>query len=375
MLLFSSLVPFCFSILLAVLIIPRILLVSRKKHLYDLPDSRKVHQTPVPRLGGISFFPAILISVMLTTALRYKMGLPVDGLAQNDLFVKFAILIVGTTLLFLVGVTDDLISVAYRSKFGIQLFCAALLPIFGLWIDDLNGLFGIHEIPAWLGMPLTVFVVVYITNAVNLIDGVDGLASGLCCIALLALGAICLLNRQYIFVTLAAATLGIVIPFWIYNVFGNAKRGRKLFMGDTGSLTLGYLLSFLVIYLAREGGHTYPQGMLMICFSTLVIPLFDVVRVVLVRCIQQKNPFLPDKNHIHHKLLRTGLRVRWVMIVLLLVSIVFICLNVAGVYAGADLTLLFFATILLWVAFHLTLSFFTRRHRLRGGKVSDRLYD
>ena len=105
-------------------------------------------------------------------------------------------------------------------------------------------------LPSWVGIPLTVLIVVYITNAINLIDGIDGLASGLSCIALTVLAAICISNGSYFYALLALATLGILIPFWFYNVFGNAQRGHKLFMGDTGSLTIGYILSFLVIQLS-----------------------------------------------------------------------------------------------------------------------------
>ena len=111
---------------------------------------------------------------------------------------------------------------------------------------------------------------------------------------------------------LALATLGILIPFWFYNVFGNAQRGHKLFMGDTGSLTIGYILSFLVIQLSvvHSDGEVRTNPYMVIAFSTLLVPLLDVFRVVLHRLRKGRNPFLPDKNHIHHKLLRTGMRVR-----------------------------------------------------------------
>ncbi len=111
-------------------------------------------------------------------------------------------------------------------------------------------------LPSWVGIPLTVLIVVYITNAINLIDGIDGLASGLSCIALTVLAAICISNGSYFYALLALATLGILIPFWFYNVFGNAQRGHKLFMGDTGSLTIGYILSFLLKH-GKEEHYLY----------------------------------------------------------------------------------------------------------------------
>ena len=175
---------FLLSILLATVIIPRILFISYKKRLFDVPDSRKVHKTPIPRLGGLSFLPVILIALCSVTGIRYYTYHPVDMLWASDLFIQYLFLIVGLTLLYLVGVADDLVGVGYRYKFVIQILAALLFPLSGLWINDLGGLLGLHEIPAYIGMPLTVFLTVYITNAINLIDGIDGLASGLSCIAL-----------------------------------------------------------------------------------------------------------------------------------------------------------------------------------------------
>ena len=196
----------------------------------------------------------------------------------------------------------------------------------------------------------------YITNAINLIDGIDGLASGLCCISLAMLAWMHIRVGQYVYAFLALATLGILIPFWIYNVFGNAQKGHKLFMGDAGSLTLGYILSFLVIYLSfvrlDADAHTNPS--LVIALTTLIVPLFDVVRVVIHRLRTGKSPFLPDKNHFHHKLLRTGMRVRWVMVTILAVALFFIVLNLL-LLPHCGVTLILGIDVGLWVAFHLYL--------------------
>ena len=237
---------FLLSILLATVIIPRILFISYKKRLFDVPDSRKVHKTPIPRLGGLSFLPVILIALCSVTGIRYYTNHPVDMLWASDLFIQYLFLIVGLTLLYLIGVADDLVGVGYRYKFVIQILAALLFPLSGLWINDLGGLLGLHEIPAYIGMPLTVFLTVYITNAINLIDGIDGLASGLSCIALGLLIIVCAIVGQWTHAFLAAATLGVVITFYYHNVF--SVSGRKLFMGDAGSLTLGYILSFLVLH-------------------------------------------------------------------------------------------------------------------------------
>lgn len=357
---------FLFAVSLGMVIIPRILVISHKKRLYDVPDARKVHTMPVPRLGGLSFFPVILMSMFLVIGFRlYFWDVNVSGLSFNMLY-EYLFLFVGMTLLYLVGVCDDLVGVGYRYKFAVQIAAAFLLVLSGNWFDSFGGLFGIYSVPVWVGVPFTVFIVVYITNAINLIDGIDGLASGLCCIALSVLSVIFFLRGQCVYALLAICTLGILMPFWCYNVFGNANRGHKLFMGDAGSLTLGYVISFLIIHMSvtNEVSPTLSNPYMVIAFSTVLVPLLDVIRVVLHRLREHKNPFLPDKNHFHHKLLRTGMRVRMVMVCIIAISAFFILLN-SSLAWRVDITYLFFLNLFCWSILHVGLNGLIRRNRER----------
>lgn len=357
---------FLFAVSLGMVIIPRILVISHKKRLYDVPDARKVHTMPVPRLGGLSFFPVILMSMFLVIGFRlYFWDVNVSGLSFNMLY-EYLFLFVGMTLLYLVGVCDDLVGVGYRYKFAVQIAAAFLLVLSGNWFDSFGGLFGIYSVPVWVGVPFTMFIVVYITNAINLIDGIDGLASGLCCIALSVLSVIFFLRGQYVYALLAICTLGILMPFWCYNVFGNANRGHKLFMGDAGSLTLGYVISFLIIHMSvtNEVSPTLSNPYMVIAFSTVLVPLLDVIRVVLHRLREHKNPFLPDKNHFHHKLLRTGMRVRMVMVCIIAISAFFILLN-SSLAWRVDITYLFFLNLFCWSILHVGLNGLIRRNRER----------
>ena len=363
---------FLFAVSLGMVIIPRILVISHKKRLYDVPDARKVHTMPVPRLGGLSFFPVILMSMFLVIGFRlYFWDVNVSGLSFNMLY-EYLFLFVGMTLLYLVGVCDALVGVGYRYKFAVQIAAAFLLVLSGNWFDSFGGLFGIYSVPVWLGVPFTVFIVVYITNAINLIDGIDGLASGLCCIALSVLSVIFFLRGQYVYALLAICTLGILMPFWCYNVFGNANRGHKLFMGDAGSLTLGYVISFLIIHMSvtNEVSPTLSNPYMVIAFSTVLVPLLDVIRVVLHRLREHKNPFLPDKNHFHHKLLRTGMRVRMVMVCIIAISAFFILLN-SSLAWRVDITYLFFLNLFCWSILHVGLNGLIKRNRER--KESEQL--
>ena len=201
-------------------------------------------------------------------------------------------------------------------------------------------------------------MVVYVTNAINLIDGLDGLAAGITSVALATLGVAAFTQGQHLFLVLAFGMLGILLPFWIYNVFGNVKKGHKIFMGDTGSLTLGYLVSFLLIYLVGDAEMTFPKEMLVIGLSTMLLPMFDIVRVVIVRLQNHHNPFLPDKNHIHHKLLRTGLGSRWAMVVLILMSLAIVLATVMGVRMGVGSMWIFFIDLAVWLIFDYTVNIF-----------------
>ena len=356
---------FLLSALLGLVVIPNILLISYKKRLFDQPDPRKVHSTPVPRLGGVSFFPVILITICFLTGLRYYAGFPLENLPAEHTLCVFLFLAVGCMMLYLVGVADDLVGVGYRYKFVVQILASLLLVLSGEWLNSLGGLFGIHSLPAVVGIPLSVLVIVYVTNAINLIDGIDGLASGLSCIALAALGLLHVLEGEVIYAMVAFATLGVLVPFFYYNVFGQVARGRKIFMGDTGSLTMGMILVTLAIRLSvydpvKEA--MFPSSAIL-AFSFLIVPLFDVVRVVIHRVRTGHHPFLPDKNHIHHKFIALGYSHRKAMLIILAISLGFSLLNMVGIHYVA-ITPLLGIDILLWTIMHFWITARINRRRV-----------
>lgn len=355
------------AIILGIILIPNILIISYKKKLFDEPDARKVHKHPIPRLGGLSFFPAILIALFLNIGLRYALGHPLEGEDIEQIWNEFLFLFSGLTMLYLVGEADDLIGVGYKYKFLIQTIAASLLVISGNWLNSLGGFFGIYEIPLWAGVPVTIFIVVFITNAINLIDGIDGLASGLCCIALIILAGMLVLGQEFIYATVALVTLGIVMVFWFYNVFGNERKGHKLFMGDTGSLTLGYILSYLVIHLSlNTSEHPGEAKNMIIAFSTLLVPMLDVIRVSLHRIRKGRSPFLPDKNHFHHKLIRAGMKIKFVLITIIITDLFFIAMN-SLLADRINLTVILIIDVILWTGLQLIINHFIKK---QGGGPS-----
>ncbi|MDE5596161.1 MAG: undecaprenyl/decaprenyl-phosphate alpha-N-acetylglucosaminyl 1-phosphate transferase, partial [Muribaculaceae bacterium] len=260
-------------------------------------------------------------------------------------------------LLYLVGIADDLIGVRYRAKFIAQILCAIMLLSGGLWINDLHGALGIHHLSTWIGYPFTVLLVVFIINAINLIDGIDGLASGLSGVACFVYGITFYMTSQYLYAMLAFATLGVLMPFFYYNVFGDPSRRKKIFMGDTGSLTIGIILSILSIRMAMYPldeciWHANP---LILGFAPLFVPCCDVVRVYLHRVRNGKNPFLPDKNHIHHKLLAIGMPQRLAMISILVSTFVIIVSNIV-LSKYMNINLLIALDVAIWILGNIWLS-------------------
>lgn len=345
---------FVISVFVARLIIPRILIISLRKKLFDIPDARKIHKRAIPRLGGVSFFPTILFSCCLVLAFRSLTGYNISDLQVSYVLPECLFLICGMTLLYLTGIADDLIGVRYRQKFVVQILCACFLPISGLWINDLYGLFGVHVISAWVGIPFTVLTIVFITNAVNLIDGIDGLASGLSSVALLVFGVLFIEKGLWMYSIIAFSTFGVLVPFFYYNVFGSVERARKIFMGDTGSLTLGYILSFLAVKYSQNNlvVTSYTEGAFVKAFSTLIVPSFDVIRVVMLRIRNGKSPFEADKNHIHHKFLAMGFTPRKALITILLISCSFSAINIFFM-PWVNNTVMLIGDITIWIGLNL----------------------
>lgn len=350
---------FVIAMTIGIYTIPRIVRLSHELHLYDLPDSRKVHTIPVPRLGGVAFLPTVIISIAIVVAVASRFGITFGALSEAGAPQHFVAYLAGAMMLYCLGIYDDVHGVGYKLKFTIQIFAAFLLCISGLWIASLDHIFYIDRIPYWIGMPLTVVFVVYITNAINLIDGIDGLASGLSAISLFVAILLCMMSGDIIWAMLAIAYLGVVLTFFCFNVYGGKN---KVFMGDAGSLTLGYTLSFIVLHFwqAHPVWNPYLHNIGIIILSTLIIPMLDVVRVMMSRIRDGRNPFLPDKNHIHHKLMRTGLSGRMTMLTILLISALFIVANYL-VASFLSQTLMVILDIFFFILMHLIINFFIRK--------------
>lgn len=319
-------IAFLFSTVCGFVFIPLILNFCKEKNLYDIPNSRKLHKNAIPRLGGISFLPSMLIAMVLSIAVANNQG---QGGNQVTFSLWSLYFFISLLLIYGVGIIDDMIGLSAKSKFVVQIVASSLLPFSGLYLNNFYGFMGIDEIPCLIGAPLTVFVIVFISNAINLIDGIDGLAAGL---SLIGLGGFlfCFMREGILaYALLIAGLMGVLIPFLYFNMLGSPDRNRKIFMGDSGSLTLGFILGFLVVKYSMDNPNVkvWHDDCLLLSYTFVIVPVFDVVRVSLLRICHRRPIFEADKNHLHHKMLRMGLTQHQVLVCILLLALGFIVFN------------------------------------------------
>jgi UDP-N-acetylmuramyl pentapeptide phosphotransferase/UDP-N-acetylglucosamine-1-phosphate transferase len=277
------------AFLITYLVIPKIIFFTKKLRLFDSAGDRASHKGNTPIFGGIAIFAGIISSLLFWADI------------ENIQFILVSILIV-----FFVGVIDDLLMLsAFKKLFG-QIIATLILIFLGdFQIDSMHGVLGVYDLPVWIGTLFTIFVVIVITNGFNLIDGIDGLAGGIGVISSFSFGVIALLMNQSDMAIIAFTLMGALLGFLRYNFFP-----AKIFMGDTGSLVVGVILSILSINIIRHGLVTetikFPNKGPLLAIAILAIPLFDSLKVFVVRIMKGRHPFLPGKEHIHHALLSLG---------------------------------------------------------------------
>lgn len=343
------------SALCGFIILPIIMNFCKERGLYDIPNSRKIHKNAIPRLGGISFLPSMTLATIILFVVHHQFFTS----HQISISLWSVCFFLSLAIIYGVGLVDDLIGLGAKVKFSAQIIAALIMPFSGLYINDLYGFCGFHEIPFWVGALLTVFVIVFISNAINLIDGIDGLSAGLSLIALSGFLLSFLRDPSMVaYCILIAGLIGVLIPFMYFNIFGKAENNRKIFMGDSGSLSLGFILGFLFVKHTMDNPLAFterPDSAMMLSCSLLLVPVLDVVRVSLVRLRHHVPMFQADKNHIHHKLMRAGLNQHQALVVILSLALFFIALNAVVWLLLKDLTVVVVVDVALWLLFHYVL--------------------
>lgn len=327
---------------LALLLTPLCIRVVRYIRIFDYPDERKIHKRPVALLGGL----AVYLAFFLTVAFFFFWN---PSLATELTWERFLGLYLGCSIVLILGVFDDLFGSGAQLKFIVQGIAAAVLFYFGFRIEFItNPLGGVLEFDIFTSFLLTIFWVAAITNAVNLLDGLDGLAAGVAAIAATTLFLVALSRGDLISSYITLALIGALLGFLPYNFFP-----AKIFLGDTGSLLIGFILAALGMLSFNKALTALA---LIIPIAALGIPVYDTVMAIIRRSQRGANIFKADKEHIHHTLLQAGLSQRQAMLLLCIISayfgvLAYLCILVPNEYA----VLIFLVFVIsVWLAVRLT---------------------
>ena len=306
------LVAFITSLIAVIWIHPIIVKIALDKNIVDNPNKRKLQSHPIPVLGGVAVFFGIIIGLAFTSKQSESLSLmPI---------------IAAMLIMLYTGVIDDIINLSARKRLLMEIGVIALLIFTNdLTIDNFHGLWGLHEIPRGVAIPLTIFAAVGIINSINLIDGVNGLSSGYCILASAVFGTFFYNTGNVPMVILATVSIGSLLPFFFHNVFGKSS---KMFIGDGGALVMGLIMSTFVISTLNTAStnseyFSDASGLIPFTLAVMVIPVIDTLRVMSTRMMRGISPFHPDKTHLHHLFISLGFsHAGTTMMILLLNAIV-----------------------------------------------------
>lgn len=339
------------SSLLTMSAIPRIIYISKKKKLFDAPDSdRKVHADVIPNLGGIAIFLGFSVIASI--------------LIKPEEFPKWNYIIAAILILFVTGVKDDLINVNPSKKFIAQIAASIIVVILADFrLENLYGFMGFYEMPYWLSVTISILGCTFISNAFNLIDGIDGLAGMIALICCFFLGLAFALNNNYSSAIISFSLMGAIIAFLRYNF-----QPASIFMGDSGSLVIGFVIAVLSIRLTDKVQqfnnsllfHS-SKGVMLVALAVLFIPVFDTFRVFISRLLKGKSPFAADKTHLHHYLLDLGLSHSKIVAILSIASLIIIsiALLIQDYPINISLSVIVLSTLSLF-----GILYFYRKHKL-----------
>ncbi len=297
--------------------IPPIINIAKEKNLYDEPGERHSHERRTPSLGGIAIFAGVIFAVILWT--------------PASVFSNLQFFLCSCLIVFLIGIKDDIFPLSPTKKLAGQILAVSVLVFFAnLRLTTMHGLFGIYQLPLVVSIALSVFTILVIINSFNLIDGINGLSGSIGILISIFLGSWFLLIGQPALAIIGFSLAGGLIGFLWYNI-----TPAKIFMGDSGSLLLGLICSFLIFRFIelhdQELYEQFPglafQSVPAVSIGILILPLFDTLRVFTMRILKGKSPLHPDRNHIHHLLIDCGFSHMQATGILVLVNIFFILVS------------------------------------------------
>ena len=285
----------------------KILKLAKEKGLVDNPDARKLQKFPIPVVGGLAVVFGVTFGVLMGGGMLFTLNEFFNG---NSLSLTNLISVVLAIFVMLyTGALDDIIGLAPKTRFVIEiLVILGLIFSTGTCIDSFHGLWGVQELSWWVGIPLTVVGGVGIINAINMVDGVNGLSSGLCITYCLLFGCLFLGVNDIPNAVLAFCMGAALLPFFIHNVFGDKSR---MFIGDAGTMVMGVMMTWFVMSITSSDNVCMALenrgSVVAMLLAFLCVPVADTLRVMTVRMIRGKSPFSPDKTHLHHAFVALGI--------------------------------------------------------------------
>lgn len=292
----------------AIVMNPLIIKLAYKKQLTDNPNHRKLQKKPIPVVGGMSVYLSFVVGLFFCNVFY-----PTD---------RLYVVVAAMSIMFFLGLLDDMLDLSFKLKFVVQFGVIFMLWTFGYRLDTFVGLFGVTHIPMGLSCLLSLFAGVGLINALNMIDGVDGLASGLGILTNTICGAYFITHHDPLFALLSLVFVGALVPFFVCNVFSHKY---KMFIGDSGSLimgTLAYVLTCRIIHTPHmDWNDQYCVAMM---FAIYALPVFDTLRVMSVRLMHGNSPFKPDRTHLHHMFVDLGYPHVMITSILLLIDLIVI---------------------------------------------------
>lgn len=314
----STIFIILFSYIITTILIPKLKIFGIKNNILDNPNERKIHQQSISNLGGIGIYLSSFLSISLSYIVVCKFFN--ISFERNDVFL----FLLGPFILTLLGFLDDLINIKYTIRLIIQFFISALIYIFILKVNfyiDLTWISGnVVTLPYILSFLIAVFWISGMVNAINWFDGIDGLASSTSIIFSVGLIFITLDSQEYIPLFFLASVIGSNLGFLKYN-----WRPASIFMGDSGSNFLGFALAITSLFVLKDLDNNISLNVLLLFF---LIPILDMILVILNRLRNKRSPFLPDKSHLHHRLLNLGLNVPKTVIIINFLTQIFMNLSI-----------------------------------------------
>lgn len=335
--LYHLIIPFLVAFLTTLWIHPKILKIAIIKNLVDNPDARKLQRRPTPVMGGIAVFFGIIL-----------------GLSCSQIISSYNIFIYVASMMIMlyIGTIDDILNLSPKLRFIVEIgLVAVLMAVTGHSVNNFFGLWGLGEISIWFSTPLTIVAAVGIINAINLIDGVNGLSTGFCIMASTIFAIMFTMSGNATMAIMAVTSAGAIIPFFLHNVFGKETR---MFIGDGGALVMGIIMSiFIINMLCSESMSVHfaakGMGLIPFCLAVLSIPVFDTLRVMTMRIIHGTSPFNADKTHLHHLFIDLGFSHIGTTFVILCLNILIVLVWWCSYLLGASIDVQLYIVLLMGI--------------------------